>query len=160
MRMRFEKFRRLQGMTFITLSLLSLATWASSGVYVIKIKNSGPTDCVLKQQLPLYGHVAESTGVPMIIPSNEAISFTMNAEKIRFHSHVPSIVITYSCSDYHEVTLFADQVHWQGKEWMYGKVFDAKNILAISQAYDTNGMYLTTHPLPRIEWTLIHLQAP
>lgn len=160
MQTRFEKFRSLQGMACIALWVLSCATWASSAAYVIKIKNSGPTDCILKQQRSLYGHVAESTGVPKIIPSDQVVSFTMKPETILFNSHIPSIVLTYSCSNHHEVTLFSDQVRWQGKEWMYGKVFDAKNILATSQAYDTNGTYLTTRPLPRIEWTLIHLQAP
>ncbi|MCX7119309.1 MAG: hypothetical protein NTZ86_05525 [Legionellales bacterium] len=49
--------------------------------FLIKISNAMPTDCTLKDQVILFGHVSDHTTIPTVIHPNQTESgLTQNSE--------------------------------------------------------------------------------
>lgn len=113
----------------------------------ISIKNAGSTDCVLKKQYPLFGHISDHTQVPEVIFRNQMAVFSMRSN--RKLSLTTSILVTYECGDEQEITLFSGFLTHVGFEQ---KVFDAKNMQA-SVTTEDSPYFSTTEPW-KIHWVI------
>lgn len=142
--------RKLITITFL-LSLSKLV-FSSPGVDLeISIQNAGATDCVLKNQYLILGHIASQTTVPEVIFRGQTAVFKMLSEDT--NSLAPlniAIVLNYECDIDREITFLSIL----NKTLFSYKILDAKNMRASGTR---EAAYLTSHftAVPwKIHWIL------
>ena len=114
--------------------------------FLIKISNAMPTDCTLKDQVILFGHVSDHTTIPTVIHPNQTESFMMRPGP-RYRTGIykdKSILLTYSCDLEQEITLYANanSLHLDMQR------LDVKNMWASSKST------VLKYRHPEIAWTL------
>ena len=127
--------------------LISTSIWGSSrDQFLTTITNTLATDCILKEQYILFGHVSDHTSIPTVIHPNKTERFMMrsgpNYESGIFMSK--TFLLTYVCDSEQEVTIYANANNYD----MDAKKFDEKNMSA------TFKMYIPMIEHSEIHWTL------
>jgi hypothetical protein len=103
--------------TFLLFSLLFCSSlWAHpNGQLQVKITNTLATDCRLKAQYIIFGHVSDHTSIPTLLPSNQTTIFKMRAwphpKNEKNPNSISSFLLTYACDDEPEITLYATANH-------------------------------------------------
>lgn len=111
-------------------SLFLISTPLFAATYdqlLIKITNSLSTDCKLKDQTILFGHVSDHTRIPQVISANQTLSFKMRpgpTPRAGIYKD-QSFLITYVCDGEQEITLYGSQ-----NMSIEAKRFDVKNMWA------------------------------
>ncbi|MCR9191914.1 MAG: hypothetical protein NXI01_04570 [Gammaproteobacteria bacterium] len=131
------------------LLLCSAAIWAVPDQLLIKITNSGASDCVLKKSLILYGHVSDHTAIPQVIPPYQTESFMMRGT--RFSDK--SLLLTYACGADQEATFFTDG----DTIYAHGHIVDAQNIQVTVKKFNLGKFTMRfSTDYPKIFWTLTY----
>ena len=127
--------------------LLSTSIWASSrDQLLVNITNTLATDCRLKDQEILFGHVSDHTSIPTVIHPNETENFMMRSGP-RYGSGIymdKAFLLTYACDNEQEITLYANA----NNKNLDAKKFDVKNMSA------TFERYIPMFEHSEIHWTL------
>ena len=92
------------------LLLFSMPSWAASKDQVqITITNTLATDCRLKDQSILFGHISDHTMIPTVIHPNTTETFMMRSgPRYRAIYRDKTILLTYICDNNQEVTLYSN----------------------------------------------------
>jgi len=132
------------------LLLCSTTIWAVPDQLLIKITNSGATDCVLKKSLILYGHVSDHTVIPQVIHPYQTDFFMMRAN-LAFNDK--ATLLTYICGTDQEATFFTDGGFNDDHFQVHGHIFDAKNIQVTIKRLNPA---IFSSDYPKIFWTLTY----
>ena len=147
---------KMKKILFIGLVFFSTCTWAESLIpFFIKITNTLATDCKLKDQVILDGHVSDHTSVPTILHPNQTETFKMRPDPSKLlHFQQKSILLTYVCGSEQEVTLYssANTVTHGNPEAQYvdAKTFYEQNM----QTTYEKSIQIWKHPM--LSWTLTY----
>lgn len=154
-------------------SLLLLLLW-SSVIYAdpdqfkITITNNVVENCILKEKTILEGYVSDLTTIPTRIRPDETASFFMRSGTAYpignsgYSTIVPSflkekiILLTYSCGENQEITLFTDKGFFGVSEKIGGKVLNAQIINAKFTTRFPSWFSKNEKDFPEIHWTLTY----
>lgn len=139
----------MKKLTFIFFLALSNLSWAAARDPIqISITNSLSSDCQLKEETTIYGHISDHTQIPDIIHPNQTASFKMRSgPRYRLGMYMDkSIVLTYRCANEQEITLYTSA----NNNDIDAKRFDVKGMWANSDQQSL-GFYAA-----RIHWELTY----
>ena len=148
------------------LLLCSSTVLADPDQFKISITNSGAENCILKENNILFGYVSDGTVIPKIIHPDETETFMMKSGSatvfkdwiiIRASDNKDKIILlTYSCGDNKEITLFTDKGNFNLSQKVGGRVLDAQIINAKYTTRLPKWMSHEHNDYPEIHWTLIY----
>lgn len=135
--------RKIVLICFLLISTPIVAGYGAQ--FLIKITNGLSTDCKLKNQIILFGHISDHTTIPTVVRPNQTVSFMMRSGP-RYRSNLyldKSILLTYECDTEQEITIYTSN-----NRSVDAKRFDIKNMWATYE--------IITPILQRseIDWTL------
>ncbi|MCX7090285.1 MAG: hypothetical protein NTU48_02390 [Legionellales bacterium] len=141
---------------FIGFLFFSTATWAGILTpFFIKITNTLATDCKLKDQIILDGHVSDHTSIPTILHPNQSETFKMRPDPHQIlYFQRKTILLTYVCGSEQAITLYssANTVSFANPEGQYvdAKTFYEQNMQA---TYEKSGQWWQH---PTLSWALTY----
>ncbi|HVT63262.1 MAG TPA: hypothetical protein VHD33_07250 [Legionellaceae bacterium] len=97
--------------------------------FLIKITNTLETDCKLKDDIILFGHVSDYTHIPAVIHPHTTEAFMMRSgpRYAGVHNAEKTVLLTYICDSEQKITLFTNGNHYHRVD---AKTFDVKNMSA------------------------------
>ena len=143
-------FKKIGILYLLLFSLPALADFTNPAS--ITVTNATGTDCVLTNQIPVFGFLSDPTVLPTALFKDQTITINMRSDEK--NRHRKSLLLSYECGENMTATFFTDITPFQGMLVSDGYTLkNNKMQLYFSESQNDTGRFYNKSPL-KVHWHL------